>query len=237
MLKKAIYIAFIIMAFFSCKKNEEQSKLKKIDYTYQPINIGSYIMYDVTEINIDKPISIYDTLTYQLKELIESSFIGSNGKIQYRIERYIRNNDTLPWQISDVWSEYFLDNKFVKVEENIPYIKINFPIELDKSWDGNKLNYLDSSEYLITKVNESEIINNINLDSVITITSFDEESLIDKKSIFEKYSKNIGLVEKVSIEINSQPENGQPIDITIPIENRITTGKIYKQQVFDYKIY
>ena len=235
MLKRVVYITFIVISFLSCKKDDEPV-IKQIDYSYYPLKTGNYIMYDVEEINIDKAIGVYDTTKYQLKEFIESQFIGSNGKTQYRIERYKRANDTVPWSITDVWSVYFLDNKLVKVEENIPVIKINFPVEQDKSWDGNKLNTLDSTLFTITNLDIADTVNSTVFDSVLTVTIANEESLIDKKLIYEKFAKNIGLVEKINIDINSQPENGDPVDITVPVEERITTGTIYRQKIFDYKI-
>ena len=235
MLKKIVYIAFIVLTFLSCKK-ENQTINNSIDYSYFPLKVGNYIMYDVTEINIDKAISVYDTVTYQLKEYVESEFEGANGKTQYRLERYIRANDTIPWEIKDVWAIYFLNNKLVKVEENIPIIKINFPVEIDKSWDGNKLNTQDSVLYTITNVDASDTVNSMSFDSVLTVTIYDEESLIDKKLVFNKYAKNIGLIDKTIIDINSQPTNGDPIDITVPIEERITTGTIYTQKVFEYNV-
>ncbi len=236
MLKKITYITLIIFFIFSCKKDDKISDIKNIDYSYYPLKTGNYIIYDVTEINIDKAIGIYDTTKYQLKEYVESKFTGSNGKTQYRIERYKRKNDTIPWTISDVWAIYFLDNKLVKVEENIPIIKINFPVKKDKSWDGNKLNTLDSTLFTITDINIPDTVNSICFDSVLTVTISDNESLINKKLIYNKYAKNIGLIYKVNIDINSQPDNGNPIDITIPIEERITTGTIYKQKIISYNV-
>ncbi len=237
MLKRALYISMIILiSFFSCKKDDDKPVVTKIDYSYYPLTVGNYVMYNVTEINIDKPLNIYDTTIYQLKEFVESQFIGSNGKTQYRLERYKRANDTMSWVISDVWAVYFLDNKLVKVEENIPLIKINFPVKQNKAWDGNKLNTLDSVLFTITNLNIADTVSSTLFDSVLTVTVTNEESLIDKKLIYEKFAKNIGLIEKIDININSQPENGEPVDITVPIENRITTGTIYRQQIFDYNI-
>ena len=229
-----IFLLFII-TILSCKKEDTEPIIPVIDYSYFPLTVDNYVIYNVTKINIDKPLEIYDTTEYQLKEIIESEYIGLSGRTEYRLERYIRTNDTISWQISDVWFMYIDNNRAIKVEENIPYIKILFPVEEDNYWDGNNFNSLDSLNYTISELNFSDSINSNYFDNLIKIEQIDEESLIDKKQSYEIYAKDIGLTEKIEIDINSQPVNGEPIDINVPIEQRITTGTIYKQKIISHK--
>ena len=228
--KYKILILLFTFAIISCEK-DDSNNIENIDYSYYPITVGNYLIYDITEINIDKPLEIYDTTEYQLKEIVESEYIGLSGKTEYRLERYIRLNETSSWQIYDIWIVYIDNNIVVKVEENISYVKMTFPVVDENSWNGNSFNTLDKTDYTITGINYSDSINSNYLDSLLRVEQINEESLIDKKEFYEVYMKNVGLVEKFEININSQPINGEPIDISVPIEQRITVGTIYKQRI------
>ncbi len=218
-------IVMLILFLSFCKK--ETISDKTIDYSYLRNNTGSWIEYDVTEINIDTQ---SDTFNYKIREVIESTFIDANGNEILRIERYMKTIDSLPWQIKDVWTAQLLVNSFHKTEENIKYVKINFPVETGKEWDGNAYNIYDTEMYKITGTDKGERIGQFDFDSVLTITQVNDSSLIHKDYAVEKYAKNVGLVYKYDLYIYSDLTGGYDI----PIEERITKATIYKQQITNF---
>ncbi len=222
-----LFILVIVLIIFSCKK--DKSLDNSIDYSYFPDIIGTWVEYDITKIHIDDPSAIYDTVKYMIREIIESKYTDTTGNEVMRVERYIKYSDTTAWIIKDVWTAQFLNASLHKTEENIKYIKIAFPAKIDKEWNGNAYNIYDSQIYEITELDKDEIINSFNFDSVLTVTQINDSSLIHKNYAIEKFAKNIGLVYRHSTEIES--------DITIqsiPIEERITTGDIYIQEVINF---
>lgn len=225
-MKLQLYIILFIILITSCKKQE--SVKITTDFTYCPLVVGNWVSYDVVDINIDKPSDVNDTITYQIKELVESSYSDNNEQV-YRIERYIKLNDSTSWVIKDVWFANYTSNSFQKVEENIRYVKIAFPVTLNKTWNGNAYNINDSKDYEITSLDLPETINSLPFDSVLHVTQLNVSNLIEKKLEIEKYAKNIGLVYKELTDIYSD----QIIQGT-PIEERIKTGTIYKMTVTDY---
>lgn len=200
-----------------------------IDYTYAPLEVNSWIEYEIQEINIDKPSNVYDTSTYYIKEIITEKYSDITNKEAYRVERYKRKDLLSNWIIKDVWTVQIDNNRYIKTEENIKFIRLIFPVELYKKWDGNIYNTFDELEYEITSLNYADSINNINFDSLLTVTHEDELNQIEKKYSIERFAKNIGLVYKESIDIYA---DATPYDD--PIEKRIKTATIYYQKVIDY---
>lgn len=220
-----IFILFVL----SCKKDTLSDN--KIDYSYFPLDTASWITYDITEINIDYNIDKYDTLHYYIKEVVAEKYLTSNNDEKFRIERYYRSTDTSTWIIKDVWNAEISPKIACKTEENIKYIKLVFPSFIGSKWDGNAYNNMDSQEYEITETDAPYTLNNLDFDSVLTVLQVSDSSLIHKNYEYEKFAKNIGLIEKYSINIESDI---QIFDYNLPIEQRITEGTIYIQKIIDY---
>ncbi len=222
-----ILIHIFIFFFPSCQKDQSVN-FNSIDYGYFPDRVGSWMIYNVVEIHIDSESGVFDTAYYQIKEIIESKFLDNSNRQTLRIERYIRENDTLTWNIKDVWFANLLTNSAQKVEENIRYVKLVFPVKLNKTWDGNAHNTLEECEYKITEIDINDTINSLFFDSVLTVTQKDEENMIEKFYFIEKYAKNTGMVYKQIIDITSlYPIPGD-------FEERIKLGNILTMEVVEF---
>lgn len=216
---------FGLLIFYSCsKENEELS----VDYSYYPDSVGHWIVYDVHKTSIDQSDTTED-IYFQLKEVIESKFFDTEGRETMRIERYIRSNETLPWQISDVWMGNLLAGNVQIVEENVRFIKLVFPVVENKSWNGNAFNTMNEEIYEIISEGIADTINNQVFDKVCYVMQADEESYVHKKFAFEKFAAGVGLVEKQYIYVESQD------NFTIPIMERIEKGTILEQKIVSYQ--
>ncbi len=143
-----VLIVACIIIFFSCSK-ENKSTLIPIDFSYSPLEVGKEWNYIVTDIKVDVPISFYDTQRFYLKEKIESMFYDETGNVIYRIERYKRNDTLSAWQLTDVWMAQYYKNQYHKVEENIRYVKLVFPIKKRvENGMGNAMNTLSNPSIL-----------------------------------------------------------------------------------------
>lgn len=225
-----IYFLVILAFLYSCNKNSEIIE-STIDYSYFPFDTGKWIDYNITEIIIDADVDTYDTINYQLKEVFKSYMTDNEGSNSIVIERYTRSTDNDSWEIKDIWYATLYTNSAHRVEENIRYIKLIFPVEVNKSWNGNSYNiesYIHS-DYYYSAIDEPYSLNTFDFDSVLTITQNEFESLIDKIYTSEKYAKNIGLVEKINIDVYSKITDG-----TVDIMDRITLGNIYIQEIINY---
>lgn len=216
MIKRNLYLVLCVMmgGVYSCKK--DVAPPVDVGYDYFPINVGHWIIYDVVSIEHDAPVNKHDTSLFQIKEVIESTFLDNENREAQRIERYIRSNSTLPWVIKDVWFSNLTTATAEKVEENARFIKLTFPISLGKTWDGNNFNSQDIWNYEYTEVDVSYTINNLSFDSTVTVLQIDEENLIEKNYALEIYAKDVGMIYKELILLETE------VDGTITIGSELT---------------
>ena len=189
-------LACAILILVSCKKDDPV----KIDvgHSYFPVEIGSWIIYDVDSTvwnDFDVP-SVVTNYQYQIKEVIESAFIDDEGREALRWERYKRDTVTDPWVIKDVWIANKTVSTAEKVEENERFIKLIFPVRLAKIWDGNAANTMDEWDYQYTEVDAPKTIGGLSFDSTLTVAQQDFNTWVTYDFFEEYYAKNVGMVYK-----------------------------------------
>lgn len=226
-----IFVLFLLV--FSCKK--ETYDKPELGYDYYPVDIGSYVTYDVDSLYHNDFTGKVDTFRFLIKEKITETFIDNEGRTTYRLERYKKEYvdtvvyDMLPWVLKDVWFVNKTDQRAEKVEENVRFVKMVFPVEKGSKWNGNAFNNMDQWMYSFQYIDEEEMVGTMLLDSVTTILQKDDESIFDKQYYLEKYAKNIGLVYKEVIDIK-----GDQKLLTLPLMNRIVSGVRMKMVLVDH---
>jgi hypothetical protein len=250
---------FLIMALgiFSCKK--DKPTVPDMGYDYFPNQVGRYVVYDVDSFYYDNfhiNLTTYkvpiDTFKFQLKEKIESIFYDNQNRPTIRLERYVKHyNDTLsyasmPWALRNVWAENRTATTAEKVEENVRYIKLAFPVTINQTWNGNAQNTLAEWDYNYSFFGLPRTVGSIHLDSVLQVNQFDDNnSILTQRQLYtEKYARNVGLVYKQVIDVQSQPNpawNLLPFgsDTTAaffgkPILQRVTSGIQYTWTINSY---
>ena len=197
-----IFVLLCGVVIFSCKKDKPVESVD-FGYNYLPDEVGRYVIYEVDSIVYDDvahPVPY--TFRYLLKEVIAATFLDNSGRQTLRIERFYKMyNDTVPydsmvWIGPRVWHANKTSSTFEKVEENIRYVRLVFPVSEGKQWNGNAYNTLGQKEYEIISVDQPESINNINFDSVVTVKQFEKINFIENIYEAEKYARNAGLIYK-----------------------------------------
>jgi hypothetical protein len=200
----------VVVLFFSCK--QESITPSPIDTSYFPLQTGKYIIYDLDSVVYSNFFNTTDSFSFQVMEYIDSSYTDAGNEEAYRIVRSRREDENSPWIITDIWSANLTDHTAEKVEDNLRFIKLDFPVVLNKTWKGNsKINtdsplvYLSDWDYEYTEVNVPLTVDTMQFDSVLTVSQFDEENAIEKIIYTEKYAKNIGLIYKEEQNLQTQP--------------------------------
>jgi hypothetical protein len=255
-LKKTVAILSIALGLLtieSCKK--DPGAAPDLGYNYFPDQVGHYVIYKVDSIFYDSfyyPAKV-DTFEFQLKEKIESVYTDNEGRPTMRLERYVKkHNDTIPyssmsWQLRNVWAQNKTLKRVEKVEENMRFVKLVFPVEKDLSWNGNAFNSLGDQNYKYNFVDIARTIGGIRFDSVLQVDQRNQISLISNYYYEEKYARNTGLIYKRVIDVESQPnpawadETQYPFGsdslehfFEDPIMERITSGFQYTMTVISY---
>ncbi len=195
---------------------------------YFPIVPGRFVSYNVVETSYrlnQRP----EVTTYQLKEVLGESFVGANGDQLWRIVRYRRANGRQNWQV--VGSHAVRRNELfaIRWEENQSYIRLNFPLEKGKRWDGNLFNNLGREPYEVTELNQSYLFDGKRYNETATILQSKDSSLVNKDKRTEIYAKGIGLIYRLSDQVAYCQDRTQNCFGRAIIES----GLVYEQRIFD----
>lgn len=239
------------IGLFSCKK--DNPIVPDMGYNYFPDQLGRFVTYDVDSFYYDDFNERIDSFKFQLKEKIESIYTDNQNRPTIRLERYIKYrfikkgtytyNDTLaynlkPWILKDVWTENRTSATAEKVEENVRFIKLVFPVKEKQIWNGNIQNTNDEWDYKYGFFDVPRTIGNNYFDSVLQVTQMEDKlpNLISRQYYIEQYARNVGLVYKQVIDVKSQNIHQIPNFFQIPIMNRVTSGFQFTMTVNSYGI-
>ncbi len=245
---KKYFVVVFLLTFFACSETTyTEPDASALGLDYFPIEVGKSWVYQLDSIIYDPEPGeiVVDTISYELKlEVVDTLIDLQNEKI-YKLERYTRQSDTLPWTINDVWYVKMDENQVVVNEENLNFIKLVFPVREGQSWDGNALLHdrqveveireetLDLfklwSEYYYRSVGKPERIGERDYDEVATIEQVDRTIIIEKRLSVEKYARGVGLVYK-----RMEILDTQNADTSIPFVQRAQMGYIMEMTLKEY---
>jgi hypothetical protein len=172
---------------------------------------------------------------YQLKEVIQSVFPDNEGRPSMRIERYVRyykpnvSYDSLPWALKNVWYATRTNRDFERVEDNLRYVRLTFPVNDQNTWNGNAQNTTGDWEYQYNGVNQHRQVGVLAFDSTAQVIEKVDTNLLYYKTYTEVYAKNVGLVSRQIIDVADIN-----IVVGVSVLNRIKSGTIYKATVHSY---
>ena len=217
-----LFVGLLALILYSCKKTE----VKPVDlgYSYYPSNVGHWILYQVDSTSYDSFYHIVTKSHFQIKELIESTFYDNSNRPTQRIERY-KETDTVPLFLKDVWVSNLTQSTAEKVEENVRFVKMIFPITNGVSWNGNGFNTLGEQDYQYSNIYKPYTVNGITFDSTVTvIQNIDTLNLINNKYQVEVFANHIGLIYKRFKNVNLLP----------PFNDSIVSGVDYSMKIIAY---
>jgi len=187
-------LGLILLA--ACKPDVLKKPASQADY--YGLKVGRHYIYNADSIqysgNANYP---NDTIHYQLKDSIESSYKDQTGQTAYRIYEYRRNTSSMPWQYVRVFSRTSNSAGATETDDNITYLKLIYPIVMNESWNPDKYNTTDSfgnylSQYI--QINTPATISNLKFDSTVYVQIQNELNLVDTFRYYERYAANVGLV-------------------------------------------
>jgi hypothetical protein len=188
-------LSLIFIFLFACNKQA----LERIDFSeqrdYMPLKTGFYQIYSVKQtvyrIN-EQP----QSLDYQLKEVVQEKIITEGGFDAYLLYRYKRQNSLQNWALDSVFEARSENDRVVKNEHNIEFIKLSFPLLKGKKWNGNLYNTLGEQSYTVEYEGDTFTSGNVKFENTVKIIAQNDSSKIDKKVLFEVYAAGKGLVYK-----------------------------------------
>ncbi len=187
----------LLPLFYGCSKDEPHIDTS---LNYFPLSVGSYWIYDVTEITFDT-LTQNKTIAYQEKYEIIDSYKNLLDENTFVIYVSTRDNDTESWTDTKTWSVKMSQlNEVIESEENIAYIKLLIPIRDGLKWKGNKYNTIEADRNNST-IDEFQIIDfkkPFESTNSITVQESNEVNFTYKDIRYSTYAESIGLVKRVN---------------------------------------
>lgn len=189
-MKHYTLFAILTIGLISC--NSDSKRIDPLNYI--PLDIGSYIIYDVKDetyyASSSSPIIKY----YQEKDVIMSSQNGNS----YLIARYSRINSSVSWQKDKEFTIDLLPDKFLETIDNKTYIQMIFPIDTIVKWNGNTYNSFESKQYQYSELAKPSQIGNQLFTNTIKVIQDDyfnlSPNILNLHRTIRQYAAGIGLV-------------------------------------------
>ncbi len=247
--KLIVLFSFSILIFTSCERDPviETPDRSGFGYDFYPLEIGKYITYQVDSLQYDESEGITIESSFELREEIVDTIRDNQNRLGYRIERY-RKNPGEDWQIHDIVAAFNTETTAERLENNLRFVNLSFPVEEGKSWDGTahidptikifvageSIEMFKNWTYEILAVDDSIFLEGLAFNNVMTVLQVDEDNLVERRYSRERYAKGVGLIYKEQIILDTQC-GGNPGDcIGMPWEEKAEKGYILEMRAIDY---
>ncbi len=188
------------LGLLGCSETIEPSP-ETVGYGYFPLEIGAYRTYQIDKITFSL-FADTDTTQYQLKELVVDTF-QTQQETSYVLHRFSRLDPENSWQLDSVWTARRTQNHAVVVQNNVPFVKLVFPVREQKQWNGNLYNSLPEDTYEITEIGGSfDTPAGLFSDLLTVFENNEQDTLIFQDIRQSVYGINVGLIYQKSSILN-----------------------------------
>ncbi len=186
----------LLLSLFACKK--EKSESINMGYNYFPLKVANYRIYQVDSIVFNDYTTKVDSFHYQVKMLINDSFLDNTKRLTYQCQKYFRY-DSAQWIFNKNMAITPTKDQLQLQDDNVRYIKLIFPVQAGDNWNFNALNTEHEKNAIYTDVDFPKSILNHRYDSCLTVVYSDEIDLVEEKVHKEIYARNVGMIYKKEV--------------------------------------
>lgn len=204
-----LFIFFVLYMPLSCTEKTESIDLESFGLDYFPMTTGQTWTYRSDSIIILNGGLRRDTLRSFIREEIGEKYKDGEGKDVYKIYRSFRRNETDQWQNLNTWTVQNDQNRAIRTEENLKFIKLVFPFSKGLRWDGNVFIDTDikvqaGDELVQPYKNWKYRIEDTAAETTfkgqktvaLKINLVSDTSIIELRNVTEYYGKGVGLLSK-----------------------------------------
>jgi|GEM_PF-1552906 len=194
MLKKSALktITLLVLLCICGACQQDTANPKPDDLSYFPLQIGDYWIYQITQQSYS-PTSPTTTRTYQIQDKISSSYT-KDGQLFYLIEESTRTSEQAAWQVISIRTVYRSLSEAVSIDNNVPVVRLMFPIALTDSWNTNLYN--DNPDTLLHYQDNGQpfSLGTLQFDHSVSVVGANDSTLTNLEKNRRVYAQNVGLV-------------------------------------------
>jgi hypothetical protein len=189
-----VSIVFIVV-FLCISACDEVERTPLLADEYFPLVTGSYIIYTVDSTRIIQ--NVETRYTYQLRVSTGAAYTNGEGNTSFVVQREKRADEAAPWTPAGTWTARKNARQAIVTEGTTSYVKLQFPLTIGGTWDGNALNTKGGTERCDDRDCDRYEITEVTPDVIVT-QSNDPDEILRKDIRTETYRKDVGLVYKES---------------------------------------
>ncbi len=193
--KNKILLGLASVIVMACNTDRIDPNPERIGWDYFPLEIGLFIDYEVDEVRFSV-LGEQDTIKYYMRMEVVDSFTNQSGQKIFIWHRFLKDSLEEIWDFDRSIPSFRDTGRAVVTEENIPLIKLSFPIEENKSWNGNALNVKDEDVYQFANIRQPIILpNGESFNQTVTILQSDNQDfIVQLDTRIETYALGVGLI-------------------------------------------
>jgi hypothetical protein len=169
-------------------------------YEYAPVETGRYCVYDVSEQQYALNAAPVQR-TYQVKEVVGTSYTDATGQAAYRLMRYRRTTSTMGWQLDSIWAIQRTDNQLIRTENGLAFVNLMFPVSERLTWNGNRYNALGEDTYELRNVGRPFRVVDTTYDQTLTVIGRNDSTLISQDKRLTVFARQVGIVYRERVQL------------------------------------
>lgn len=186
-------LVLILVVLSSC--GTEDPEPVDLGYTYFPNKVGTFIEYAVDSTHYTDDVE--ENFSFFIREEYIEEFTDNEGQLSLRIDRYQRFGEFNPWLFQTTYVQKRTSTTAERVEDTVRFVRMVFPVNAEREWDGNVYNTLDPWNYSYSFIGEQHIVGPGHIyEDCVRVEQRDVFNLIDQEEAWEIYSRGLGLVHK-----------------------------------------
>ena len=176
---------------------------------YHPVGLDRFWTYRIDSLTITNAGTSVSASSSFLRETLVSSFINPDGDTTFILERAFSNSPDGPFSATDRWTLERNDDRLIRVEENLQFVNLLFPIVVGATWNGNlfddqilssvsqqQIRIYRDWEYSILSAFDQATVEGVTYDNVVTVQQAEFETALELRRSVAEYAPNVGLIRR-----------------------------------------
>jgi hypothetical protein len=187
-----LILLFTLVMGTACSNKNDDQQTVDTGRSYFPLFVGMERVYIIDSLAYDNNAGItqIDTFRYIYRELISEKIKNSAGEEQYIVSRFYADTLGGAWRTVNRYTAQHTELHAIVTEENIPIVKLAFPVEFNKNWNANLFNSKGLQRFRITEIHRpfNQYAKTLN------VQQQNDSNAIEVIRRNERYAENTGLV-------------------------------------------